>query len=438
MQDGKISLALGGAKKAVPPKHTNGTKRSHASLREDDDDDHEFDRPQKVSHFDKQAGGAIDESKPKTEEGPLIIAPQANRDWREASKRRKQGNGLPTEAQNIEASRQAVAELEKGLEEPQYGLNITKRDPEDEHRELITRRRAPGDGEPVINGRDAQAEAEATQQQASEPNGDALVKIKTDEEEAIEALLGQTKRSDLVLPSVSEEEAFSQDYHSAPDMASLDDYDRVPVEQFGAALLRGMGWKDGEDIGAQRGKKAAVTKMPERRPAFLGIGAKEEAAVAQEMGSWGRAAKDRKGAPQVYNPILLRDKKTGEMFTEEELQKKKERDERARYEEEFERKERRRRRDDEDEGDGRSRRGERERKRERSGQRRRRDTSEDLHYKDKDRARRRRDDDVDGEDYRRAEKERRRREREHGDYDRERSRRYDGDHEPRRERDRRR
>lgn len=38
-------------------------------------------------------------------------------------------------------------------------------------------------------------------------------------------------------------EAFQKNLDELPDEASLDDYANVPVEEFGAALLRGMGWK---------------------------------------------------------------------------------------------------------------------------------------------------------------------------------------------------
>jgi hypothetical protein len=36
--------------------------------------------------------------------------------------------------------------------------------------------------------------------------------------------------------------------------ASLEDYERVPIEAFGAALLRGMGWKEGEALGSGKFK----------------------------------------------------------------------------------------------------------------------------------------------------------------------------------------
>lgn len=35
-----------------------------------------------------------------------------------------------------------------------------------------------------------------------------------------------------------------------PDESKLEDYDRIPVEKFGVAILKGMGWKEGDPIGA--------------------------------------------------------------------------------------------------------------------------------------------------------------------------------------------
>jgi hypothetical protein len=32
----------------------------------------------------------------------------------------------------------------------------------------------------------------------------------------------------------------------------MEDYERIPVEEFGAALLRGMGWKEGQAIGRNK------------------------------------------------------------------------------------------------------------------------------------------------------------------------------------------
>ena len=56
----------------------------------------------------------------------------------------------------------------------------------------------------------------------------------------------------------TEDDAFKQDVDELPNEASLADYERVPVAQFGAALLRGMGWKPGEP--ASRNKKRGIVE----------------------------------------------------------------------------------------------------------------------------------------------------------------------------------
>lgn len=433
-QPQKVSLSLGRLKKAPPPAPTNGVKRPRDALREDEEggeDIEEQQRATKVSHFDLKAGGALDESDREVKNAPLVIARQANRDWKDAANRKKRGRGgVPGREERGEGGREerngGGGGAGAGTTEPSkiFGVSLASSRGEDAN--------------------DALKVAEQTQGNPPEPNAEVSVAPKTEDEEAMDALLGRTKKSELMIPALTEEDVFQNDITEAPDMATLEDYARVPVEQFGAAMLRGMGWKDGDGIGLNKGTKQVKAKIPERRPALLGIGAKEEAAVAQEMGTWGKAARGKGGKePVVYNPILLRDKKTGEMFTEEEAKKREEQDERERYEMEFERKEQererergkdkdkgresRRRRDDEDD--------ERERRREKD---RRRDRGDDRH-RDHDRERRRRDDDGEEDEEerrRRKDKERRRREREDEDYDRERSKRHDRDRDGHRRRER--
>lgn len=56
------------------------------------------------------------------------------------------------------------------------------------------------------------------------------------------------------------------------DESSLDDYERIPVQHYGMAMLKGMGWKAEEGIGL---KNKGVTKLMEVnvRPRGLGLGA---------------------------------------------------------------------------------------------------------------------------------------------------------------------
>lgn len=408
----KISLALNG--RAKP---TNGVKRSHAAaLQDEDEEESQYGRSETVSHFDRKTGGAFDE-KTKKDEGPLIIQRQANRDWKvEAERKRKrQKNGLPdgADGQGTEERMREVEERD-AMKKPGLGLNLYKKE--------------SGDGEGAVEEEEQVVEGTPVQEEPPP-------RQKTEDELAIDALLGRTTHDKSLTIAATEEEVFQNDVQSAPEMASLDDYARVPVEQFGAALLRGMGWKDGEGIGSQKGKKLPkdVNKLPERRANLLGIGAKEDAALAAEMGAWGKGSRGGKEV-KVYNPVLLKDKKTGEMFTEEELEKKKERDEREKYEAEFERKERKRKDRD----------GDRDRER----RKHRDDEESDGEYyrrKEKEKERRRREDERDRGERRERDRDRDRdredRHRRHrdGDRDRDRDRRRDRDDRDRhRERGRRR
>lgn len=66
---------------------------------------------------------------------------------------------------------------------------------------------------------------------------------------------------------VTEEEAYALDVANRPDTPDLEAYQRVPIEDFGAALLRGMG-------GGNKPRQKVEAYVPKQRTALLGIGAK--------------------------------------------------------------------------------------------------------------------------------------------------------------------
>ncbi|CAD0113798.1 unnamed protein product [Aureobasidium uvarum] len=231
-----LSFSLGGSstkstqRRSPPPtKRTNGTKRDHAALLDDasDDEDASHAKRQTITHFDTTAGGAVDAKAPKKEEKkPLVISALANRDWREASKRqRAQKYGITTEqldarkesAQNAEGADKVVKETDA----VKYGLNVF----------------APT---VAASAEDTQQDHEPEQQEQNKPE-----LHKTADQLAIDALTGVAPTSTLTIPAsaVTEEDAFNDSYHSAPPAPSLSDYAAVPVEEYGAAMLRGMGWK---------------------------------------------------------------------------------------------------------------------------------------------------------------------------------------------------
>jgi hypothetical protein len=54
-----------------------------------------------------------------------------------------------------------------------------------------------------------------------------------------------------VIP-VNDALSFKDDVENRPDETTMDAYDKIPVEEFGAALLRGLGWNEGDGIGRNR------------------------------------------------------------------------------------------------------------------------------------------------------------------------------------------
>ncbi|KAG8783916.1 hypothetical protein FRC15_004301 [Serendipita sp. 397] len=121
----------------------------------------------------------------------------------------------------------------------------------------------------------------------------------TDEQRAVNALLHAAKQANdgtladdvpiIAIPMISsgkamtEAEVFRDDVKDLPDEPTKDDYDRMPVSQFGTALLMGMGWKPGQGAG-KSGKGPTEAFVPKSRPALLGLGAKvDEAQFKQNV-----------------------------------------------------------------------------------------------------------------------------------------------------------
>jgi len=70
------------------------------------------------------------------------------------------------------------------------------------------------------------------------------------------------------------------------EASTMDDYDNVPIEQFGMAMLRGMGWKEGDGIGGFKNEVVPIFD-PQVRPKGLGLGAtrkKDEKQVVVKEG----------------------------------------------------------------------------------------------------------------------------------------------------------
>ncbi|THW33866.1 hypothetical protein D6D21_09828 [Aureobasidium pullulans] len=317
-----LSFSLGGSsskpsqRRSPPPaKRSNGTKRDHAALLDDasDDEDASTAKRQTITHFDTAAGGAVDSKAPKKEEKkPLVISALANRDWREASKRqRAQKYGITSEQldarkENAQGDAQGVDKVVKETDAVKYGLNVF----------------APT---AAVVEEDTPMEQEADQQEENAVQ-------KTADQLAIDALTGAAPTSTLTIPAAAatEEDAFADSFHSAPPAPSLSDYAAVPVEEYGAAMLRGMGWKGPSTTPSLPTKNGKKPLPPPKRPALLGIGADPNAAAqAEELGAWGKTSSSRANGrkePTMFIPVSMKNKKTGETLTEDELKEKIRRD----------------------------------------------------------------------------------------------------------------
>jgi len=294
---------------AIDRKDPTANKRSLAALGSDDEDsDHESShrgKVQLVSGFDHQRGGALDASENgKKPASPLVIPALTNRDWRrEAELRRgtKKAIYVPEEAKRGEVKEEDVREIENTGAGEMYGLQTFAKE-----------------------GNEMEVDGEEEE---------AAPKVLTEDELAIAALMGTTKQqSDLVIAHASEtngwrdgrldgneDDAYRKDVSSRPDIPTLEDYAAVPVEEFGAALLRGMGWRGGEELGGKGrkpGDKSGKLRLVEKRPAFLGIGAKPVTDIP-ELGAWGKGDKKKHGRPDTtYIPVVKVDKRTGKIVNE--------------------------------------------------------------------------------------------------------------------------
>jgi hypothetical protein len=235
---------------------------------------------------------SVNGKKPKAKAltGPLVIPSKPNPDWREAARKRRAGAArfIPDSAKASTGADGSVGgfgtrdTINSGpqLSGIQFGNKEVK----------VTTSTTSADEE--IN-------------MAVEGHVNDIVE-ETEDQKALRALLAGDMDSapqidDIPVPP-SETDALQQDVVDLPDVATIDDYARVPITAFGAAMLRGMGWVDGGAVtSSERAKKNALVEpyLPKSRPALLGIGAKE-----QEVLDDGSKKKKRRGDEKRYIPLV--------------------------------------------------------------------------------------------------------------------------------------
>ncbi|KAK6207458.1 pre-mRNA-splicing factor SPP2 [Colletotrichum tabaci] len=292
MSDGskipRIAISFGGSSSSKPNKKPSRLdppsslgKRSRTNALKnnfDSDSDGEHDGGRGRHEAITELGG---ENKEKETPRALVIEKQGNRDWKSELRGRRGGkNLLPAEVQAQQRHQQNAAQQQTDREpadadkQIQWGLSVKRRKTSDEA--------ATEHVENVTGGQTM--EENGSQEKEKVP--------RTADEDAMDALLGKKRHEeeDIVIQA-TEQDAYLSDIKHVGEDSTLADYDAIPDGEFGAALLRGMGWD-----GKMRGPKK---KQPtERRQNQLGLGAKKLEGT-EDLGQWNQGGKKKSSRPRL-------------------------------------------------------------------------------------------------------------------------------------------
>ncbi|KAG9314803.1 DExH-box splicing factor binding site-domain-containing protein [Chiua virens] len=297
-----------------------GSPRTFSSREDSDDDDDETGivfangsgADDDIRHTDssddehfvvgaKQLGQRLRQKKKLVDsEAPLVIPTKPNPDWREAAKRRRAACSRvqPYTSRGTPSFVPDSAVAATGADGSVGGLGT--RDTINSGPQLS--------GLQINNRVKVEAEEDGTAEMESTTTVEPIEE--TEDQRALRAILAgedeSTSAVDIIpVPPLSESDALKQDVEELPDVATADDYERVPISAFGAAMLRGMGWTDGAiaSKGAKR-RENGLTELylPQARPALLGIGAKE-----REPEDDGSGKKKQKGPDMRYVPVARKE-----------------------------------------------------------------------------------------------------------------------------------
>lgn len=274
-----ISISLGSRKSAIDKaassqannaKSSTQSRASRKSLKlggEADFDDDSAPQHEELIGFDNTGAITTTTSSMK---GPLIIKTEKGNAWRDrlkAQRGQKQQQAVvnPNDSKEIDApsTKGGLSFATKSEVEIQTEDNKDAKDDDVRMKEVNTIDRE--DHQQKRLNEDEIAIRALADTEGGHGNKNLVIQTRTSNDDDQAAVNQQ-----------NEVRNFRDDVASRPEPATLADYDSVPVEDFGAALLRGMGWKDGQTLKSKYGSTPGGGKPPtaERRPALLGIGAK--------------------------------------------------------------------------------------------------------------------------------------------------------------------
>ncbi|KIX97739.1 uncharacterized protein Z520_06517 [Fonsecaea multimorphosa CBS 102226] len=287
------------------PSALSNSRPSRTALRHDsDNEDKEEPRHESVSGF--SSNGVI-LSQPLQESQVKVIANAGNADWRRHGRR----NILPAEVQAQQQDGGGIVMIERDEVSTASGLQFVKKNAQDKDQTKGSQQ--PQEEHPTEQPKQLTADEEALQalldDGSGKPRSNAVISV----------------QGNRPLSPQDETQDFRDDVASRPDSSTLEEYAAMPVEEFGMAMLRGMGQKrraNGEVIDLNPKNDSSPRKL-RKQEGFLGIGAKAAPGSDIELGAWGKAdmRKNTKGQG-FFTPLMRENKATGERISEDEFQKR--------------------------------------------------------------------------------------------------------------------
>lgn len=224
------------------------------------------------------------------------------------ARRRRSRNLLPEEARQQQQQNGDPAAVETQPADQDEGLRwgLTLPETETESKDDTD------DEQPAAAAATAAAQEPTHLTAAADPP-----KPRSADDEALDALLGNKTGPERTIAAPSEDDVYKRDAAEAGAASTLDDYEAMPVEEFGAALLRGMGW-DGEPTGPK-------VKEARRRPNRLGLGAKE-LKDAEDLGGWNQNGNKGRSRPRLADYRREESKKKESRGREDSYKRERERE----------------------------------------------------------------------------------------------------------------
>ena len=239
-----ISISFNAKRKSAPAKAPN--KRPHSALAGEDSDSEEDDiKPQTVVAIDKSGAFSSDRvNAHNAKSPPLTIPTEKNINWEvEARKKYFRDGVIPK--QDADARTFDIAKGDPQWEDEdnvKFGLQLRNR--RDKDFDFVEDAQKAAEKQPIPSHEEDEhwTERHISHRISDQNVMDAILhERKMDQMIQIHSVDGANYKTHAhYLPFENEQDKFKADVARRPESASLEDYDAIPVEQFGAALLRGM------------------------------------------------------------------------------------------------------------------------------------------------------------------------------------------------------